>query len=201
MMLEPLDFVERLITDDPCFHANPDGSLTSWAMMPDALRFMARLLHPGMRTLETGAGQSTVVFLSRGCRHTCVTFEIDHIARIREYCRSLELLVGSSDVVLPTWSGRAEQLDFVLIDGAHRFPFACIDWHYTHGHLRVGGILAVDDYRMPSVAPLVEFLKAEEEWRPLSQFGRTAFFEKIAEAREEMDCQGQRINQVPYDYD
>lgn len=195
-----MEHVERVIQDNPSFHSWPDGSPANWSVSPDALRFLAAALEVGMRTLETGAGQTTVVFAMAGTDHVCITPQPEHAERVRQYCAALgvtpriRFLHESSDRALARDGVVPESLDVVFIDGAHRFPFPCIDWHYTERSLRVGGVLGVDDYCMPSVKVLYDFLCGEDEWCLLATIDRTAFFEKLADAPVVMDCHGQRLN-------
>ncbi len=99
--------IERLIADNPDLHAWGDGTPANWSATPDALRFLGRHLSAGMRTLETGAGQTTVAFAAAGCRHTCVTPDAGEAARIRACCAArgiacdrVTFVHGSSDVAL-----------------------------------------------------------------------------------------------------
>ena len=141
-----MDKLEQLIEQRPHFHAWPDGKPANWAVAPDVLRFIHQNLTPGMRTLETGAGQTTVAFAIAGTQHICITPDREQAERIRAYCRLhgidqiLTFIHESSDVALPSGRSIPDALDFVLLDGAHRFPFPILDWHYTEGRLRVGGI-------------------------------------------------------------
>ena len=196
-----MDNVEELIAQRPHFHAWPDGKPANWAVAPDVLRFMRQKVTPGMRTLETGAGQSTVVFAMAEAQHTCITPDRDQAERIRAYCAAHEIrntvtfIHESSDVALTTGCGIPEALDFVLIDGAHRFPFPILDWHYTERRLGVGGIVAVDDYPMPSVKILFDFLAGEDEWELIQRFQRTAFFRRRRETVNVWDWADQKINE------
>jgi hypothetical protein len=75
-----------------------------------------------------------------------------------------------------------EPLDLVLIDGGHGFPTPFIDWFYTAGSIRVGGVVVIDDAHLWTGAVLKEFLLAEPEWRltgPRSP--KTAAFTKTAD--------------------
>jgi hypothetical protein len=135
----------------------PTERPANWAEAPDVLRFIHQNLAPGMQVLEIEAGQTNVAFAIAGTQHTCITLDRDQAERIRGYFAqegidcSVAFIHESSDVALPAGRGIPETLDFILINGAHRFPFPIIDWHYTEQRLRVGGIVAVDDYPMPSV--------------------------------------------------
>ena len=130
--------LERLISDRPQFHYfKRQGIFESWAIHPDALRFLHSLLVPGMRTFETGCGHTTVTFAIAGTTHVCITPKSDETERVTAYCESLGLdanttfIVGSSDEVLPRGEQIPDDLDLVFIDGAHGFPAPIIDWYYT----------------------------------------------------------------------
>jgi hypothetical protein len=192
--------LERLLQENPAFHFD-QGSFTSWAPNPDTLRFLYGLLAPGMATLETGCGQTTVVFAIAGAKHVSITPKPDEVERVQRYCSQLGLggnvtfITESSDVALPRQAGPVpERLDHVFIDGAHRFPWPILDWHYTARRLRIGGTLGVDDFKMPSVHILFQFLRGEEEWELIRIVQNTAFFRKLREPKELVDWSGQKIN-------
>ena len=196
----PSHVLEKFLQDNPQFHYY-QGRCTSWGVHPDALRFLHGLLLPGASTLETGCGHTTVVFAIAGTRHICVTPDPEEAHRVKSYCAGLGLpdnitfLVGSSDQVLSKGEVIPEILDHIVIDGAHRFPFPILDWHYTSGHLKIGGILTLDDYLMPSVRTLYDFLCAENEWKLIKTFENTAFFRKVAAPNTTVDWQHQKINE------
>jgi predicted O-methyltransferase YrrM len=154
--------IEKLIKENPKFHKLPSGSPTSWAVSSDVLKFIHSRLTSDMVTLETGAGQTTVVFAIAGTKHTCITPSKYEADRIKQYCQelgsesNLTFLTESSDMALPRHELIPPKLDFVFIDGAHHFPFPCIDWHYTERKLKVGGILGVDDFIGSSVIRFLE---------------------------------------------
>lgn len=198
--MRQLFLVDALIEDKPAFHLH-DGALTnSWSVHPDTLRFIYSLLSPGAVTLETGCGQTTVIFAIAGARHTCVMPNAGEAERVGNYCAKAGLpgditfVVESSDVALPGDERIPSKLDFVLIDGAHAFPAPIIDWHYTARKLKIGGILGVDDYRMPSVRVLHDFLCNEDEWELLNIVQNTAFFKKLQEPKALVHWNGQKIN-------
>jgi hypothetical protein len=196
--LKPLD---RLIKDNPSFHLNHRGKLINWSVHADTLRFIHSMLIPGMKTLETGCGQTTVVFAISGAEHICVMPDPGEAQRVETYCAKLEVehnitfVLDSSDVALPHDERIPSELDFVFIDGGHAFPGPIIDWHYTARKLKINGILGVDDFAMPSVKILYNFLCAEAEWQFVSIIQNTAFFRKIAEPKLLVDWAGQKINE------
>jgi predicted O-methyltransferase YrrM len=192
--------IEKLIDEKPKFHVLPGGTLTSWAVSSDVLRFIYSKLTPDMTTLETGAGHSTVVFAIAGTNHTCITRSEAEVAGIRQYCSELGLggnvnfLIGSSDVILPCNNQVPLEIDFAFIDGAHKFPLPCIDWYYMERKLKVGGIIGVDDFKMPSVRVLIDFLKIEDEWELIRIVRNAAFFRKVREYDHPYYWRSQRFN-------
>ena len=100
----------------------------------------------------------------------------------------------SSAVALPSGRSIPDRLDFVFIDGAHRFPFPILDWHYTEHRVPVGGIVAVDDYPVPSVRILHNFLVGEDDWELLFSTQNTSFFRRVRETVNVLDFFGQKIN-------
>lgn len=199
-----MQLIERLIAENPALQAWGDGTPANWAATAEVLRFIVEHVRPGMTTLETGAGQTTIAFALAGAQHTAITVDASEAERIRGYLARhgrpcpVTFIRDSSDVALPRGKGIPDQLDFVFIDGAHRFPFPCLDWHYTESRLRVGGIVGVDDYEMPSVRILHDFLMGEAEWELVRLCERTSFFRRMGETVVVNDCQGQQINRRPW---
>ena len=54
-----------------------------WTLDRPALELLFQRVAPGARTLETGAGMSTVLFALKRARHTCVVPSATEVARIR----------------------------------------------------------------------------------------------------------------------
>ncbi len=184
---------ETLIRENPDLQVWGDGTPANWAVAPEVLRFIGAHVRPGMQTLETGAGQPTIAFAIAGARHTAITLDRGEAERVRSWCArngvpldNLAFIHENSDQALSRGDGIPEALDFVFIDGAHRFPFPCL------------GLSGVDDFAMPSVRILFDFLRAEDEWTLVETIARTAFFRRDRETVVVNDCQGQRINQMPY---
>jgi hypothetical protein len=197
-----MDQIETLILEQPHFHAWPDGRPANWSVAPDVLRFLRASLNPSTHTLETGAGQTTVAFAIAGTHHVCITPDRAQADQIRQYCaehdieQTITFIHDSSDIALASGRGIPDVIDFVFIDGAHRFPFPILDWHFTQGRIPVGGIVAVDDYPMPSVRILHDFLAGEDEWELVRSFGVTSFFRRKHETLNERDWAAQKINKA-----
>jgi len=188
------------LTDD--LKATPPGlhgQSEFWGLAWEALDFIERTVQPGMATLETGAGASTIVFAARGAEHEAVTPSQDEADRITAECErrgiatdKLRFRIGSSADVLRTWEPR--RLDFVLVDGAHAFPYPTLDWWYLAPHLKVGGLMLLDDAYMPPVASVVDHLRDSKAWHleaPVSF--RTAVARKLADEVPDGEWKGERV--------
>jgi predicted O-methyltransferase YrrM len=170
-----------------------------WGLAWPALEWLEREVRPGMATLETGSGSSTIVFAAGGADHEAVTPDATEEERIRGECERREIssdrvrfLIGPSHEVLPSWQPR--ELDLVLVDGAHGFPYPILDWWFLAPHVRVGGRMLLDDAYMPPVAALVDGLRAHRAWAIEGNAGyRTVVVRKLADELPSFDWTGERI--------
>lgn len=187
------------LTDD-LKHAPPGlhGASEFWGLAWEALDFLERTAKPGMATLETGAGASTIVFAASGADHEAVTPSAEEADRIRAECdrrgistERLTFRIGSSADVLRDWEPRP--LDLALVDGAHAFPYPALDWWYLAPHVKIGGLVLMDDAYMPPVASVVDYMRTSSAWRlePAVSF-RTAAARKLADEVPPSEWKGER---------
>lgn len=187
---------DRLRTLPPGLHG--EGS-EFWGLAWPALRWLEREVKPGMRTLETGAGSSTLAFAAGGAEHVAVTPDAGEETRIRAQAdrfgidhSHVRFEVGPSHEVLPRLE--PAPLDLVLVDGAHGFPYPVLDWWFAAPYLRVGGRMLLDDAYMPPVAMLVDALRGQDGWAVEGNAGyRTVVVRKTAEAIPHWDWEGERL--------
>lgn len=169
--------------DNAHLHAN--GS-ADWDISPEVLSFLRANVKPGMQTLETGAGRSTLVFLEQGATHTAVTPAEDEIINIKRAAEAeglavenLKFAVGLSQDRLPEMDG---ELDLVLIDGGHGFPIPAIDWLYSARRLKVGGFMLIDDVDLWTGSMITNFMDQENCWEKVALLrGRTAVYKLRSE--------------------
>lgn len=158
---------ELLRSHRPLIH---EGGRTCAGLSWTALEWLEANVEPEMHTLETGAGLSTIVFAASRAKHVAVTPEADEESAVRAACRDLgvgqgrvEFVLGSSVDVLPELPETA--LDLVLIDGAHGFPYAILDWWQAGRRLRLGGLMLLDDAYLPPVLAVLDGLRGVGSWR------------------------------------
>jgi hypothetical protein len=179
----------ELLQAAPQFHERA-GRPFSWQASKHVLGFIDTHVGPGDSTLEVGAGVSTVLFALKGARHRCIVPFRGEVERIIAFCRAqkistegLQFDVGPSDYCLPRLVDI--DLDLVLIDGAHGFPVPFLDWHYTAGRLKVGGLCIIDDTQIWTGHTLKQFLLHEPEWQLETDFApRSVVFRKVRECQE-----------------
>ena len=187
---------DRLREAPPGIHGAGDEY---WGLAWPALEWLEAELRPGMTTLETGSGASTIVFAAAGTDHTAVTPDAAEEERVRDACRQLgitsegvEFEVGFSHEVLPRLSG--SELDLVLLDGAHGFPYPILDWWHVAPRLAVGGRILMDDAYMPPVTGVVDHARHARAWEVERSVGyRTVVLRKVADELPPFDWEGERV--------
>jgi predicted O-methyltransferase YrrM len=195
--LVPVPDIERrrlfdaLCESQEAFFGWNDEIAVNHQLSHEALTTIFERVMPGNRTLETGAGYSTIVFALAGANHTVVAPFATEQERIRAWCTdhgvdgsTVRYIVGRSQDVLPTLESTA--LDFVLVDGDHAFPTPLVDWYYSAERLRRGGLMMIDDVPLSTGALLDDFLRAEaratpSRWREVERTPRTVLYQKLTD--------------------
>src|SRR3989442_1050578 len=77
------------------------------------------------------------------------------------------LIEQLSYLALPQLLAVGEQYDFILIDGWHSYDYTFIDYFYSDLLLRDGGILVIDDWRMPQVYQVTRFIETHKPYEKL----------------------------------
>lgn len=188
--------VGDLIASPPKLHIQQGELIGDWRLADEELLFIDRRLAPGMRTIETGAGVSTVLFAVRGTRHTCIVPDSGLVGRIKAWCdengvshEGVSFVVDRSESALPQLKG--SQYDLALIDGRHSFPTPFIDWFFLSQMLSPGGIVIVDDLHIWTCDLLRRFLLSASGWHVAEETLRAAAFVKDGECAHEEQWQHQ----------
>lgn len=203
-----MELLDRVISTKPRFHASEtevqrafepgesllpedlarqlaSAQLTCYGIEEGVLRFIAENVGEESRTLETGAGCSTLVFALRGARHTAITPSETEIHLIQEYAgnndiplTTVRFVAQTSEQYLPRC--QETDLDLILLDGKHAFPWPMVDWFFTADRLKCGGLLLLDDANVRSVAVVADFMRADPGWQLVQDFGgKTLVFRKV----------------------
>lgn len=188
--------IDKLEIDRPSFHDDGKGGITSWYSNTNLLRAVERHLRAGMRTMEIGAGYSTVMFLHAGCNHTFIAPVQAEANRIFEYCRgagvsvaSAEFLVGQSYTFLPAMPH--DSCELIFIDGAHRFPFPIVDWFFCAMLLIKDGLIVIDDTDIISCHIPLRFMLNDTHWETVDVRENFGIFRKKGDHNYPSDWQGQ----------
>ena len=187
----------RLRYDPPAIHGGAGDEY--WGLAWPALEWLERTVTPGMATIETGAGSSTIIFAAAGAVHEAVTPDAAEEHRIRSACEALGIShdtvtfhIGPSHEVLPSLPPRP--LDLALIDGAHGFPYPILDWGYLAPRLKTGATVLLDDAYMPPVLTLVDALRGSADWELSGSVGyRTAIAHKRGDGQLPFDWDGSPV--------
>jgi predicted O-methyltransferase YrrM len=166
-----LALIPRILESPPVIHVNGTENFRTHL---SCYEFLARHVRAGSRTLETGAGVSTVLFAAWGCEHLSVVPDASQRERLLKYCAEmgvdtslLSFDIRRSEVALPEFKPKSD-LDLFFIDGNHGFPIPIIDWFYGARYLRSGGIVVLDDMQLPQVSLLPQwYLDRDPRWQHL----------------------------------
>jgi len=221
--MTPTQAIDCLRRDKPKFHfADEDvirraakggyyfepGDL-SLAVSPGVLKWISDHVTDSMTTIETGAGHTTVLLAAVSKHHYCCTNQAREIERISQYVSELGIprdkvtfLHGSTDQTLPKLES-TQQFDFAYIDGCHGYPFPALDWHYIDKHLKVGGLLGMDNVELRPVREHCDFLEENGTYELIGKVSEgyfVRFYRKLAEdQREWVDQDYSRAKKEPCD--
>ena len=189
--------IELFLKEIPNLHTWDNGATWNTGGFQEShlrllLDFLSEALSGGgSTTLETGAGNTTILFLLlEPKKHIAIAPDNDLFLRIKEYCQTstistdaLECIVEGSESTLPRLVSEQNEnldlLDFALIDGCHNFPMVFIDFFYINKLLKIGGYLMVDDLQLHSVKELYRMLSMQPGWEKVLDLGKAAVFRKV----------------------
>ena len=190
--------IAMMSADPPSVHDNaPQGV---WAAANDCLEFLAATLTPGQRTLETGCGATTIVFAATGAQHAAVFLDESEGLAVQEWCEARNISTaniafhpGSSSETLP----RLElgDLDLVMVDGCHGFPFPQLDWYYAASHLVKGGTLIVDDTHLAAPYELRRYLEHDPRWERIHVGTQWVAFRRLGSGSLDEEWMSQQFHQ------
>ena len=183
------ELVDRLLEERPSLHGHATVEPVNWQLGDGLLRWLAHELPDGPVTLETGCGYSTITFAALSRSHTVISPIAAEHERVQAWCAAngievdgVRFVAERSEQWLPpaALSGQLEPLDAVLVDGDHAYPVPGIDWYYSAGALKVGGLMIVDDVSIRACGDLRRFLEAEVgRWERIATVDDATIFRKL----------------------
>lgn len=143
-----------------------------------------RTLH---KSAETGCGKTAMLLSWLSRDHTIFTLERYGTNPCQSFTAvfqspllnhdNVRFVLGPTQQTLPQHSFETD-LDLVLLDGPHGFPFPCLEYYYFYPKLKVGASLIVDDIHIPSVRMLHDFLLDDDMFELEHTVENTAFFKR-----------------------
>jgi hypothetical protein len=181
--------LEAILRNPPKLHKHNGELISTWLLHQDAVRAINSFVLPGMPTVETGAGLSTIVFAANGCDHTCIVPDAGLADRIKTFCStnsidtdSVEFVIAKSCDVAFRLEPQSRQL--ALVDGNHGFPSALLDFFYLGKALKIGGILVQDDMHIYTCQLLASFMQSDDGWSIEQKNSRIVIAKKLADTIE-----------------
>ena len=181
--------IDELLEERPALHGHATTEPVNWQAGDALLRWLLRELPEGATTLETGCGYSTIAFAATSSSHTVISPIAAEHERVRAWCGArgittdhVRFVAEPSQRYLPRAdaAGELEPLDAALIDGDHAYPIPGIDWYYSAGALRVGGLMIVDDVSIRACNDLRRFLEGEAgRWAAITTIDDATVFRKL----------------------
>lgn len=181
--------VDALLEERPALHGAATVDPVNWQLGDSLLRWLVRELPDAPATLETGCGYSSITFAALSRSHTVVSPLASEHERVQAWCAAHDIATDNVRFVaegsqrwLPSAAlrGELEPLDVVLVDGDHAYPIPGIDWFYSAGALRVGGLMIVDDVSVRACGDLRRFLEGEAgRWDPVATIDDATVFRKL----------------------
>jgi hypothetical protein len=141
------------------------------------------------RIIETGAGNSTLVFLfcePENVVSICPDQPLFHriSAKVEAFGLDLtrsEQFCDFSQSVLPDLLKTDRKFDFALIDGAHGWPLVMVDFCYLNAMLPRGALLMLDDIQLHSVRELANLLFEQPGFELVADISKALIFEKLTD--------------------
>jgi FkbM family methyltransferase len=156
--------------------------------------FVSREIGSGAAILETGSGNSTILFLHLDPEKVVsICPDPKLFDRIENYCRMHRISLGPAEFIdgfseweLPRLAelGRSEPLfDFALIDGHHGWPNVFVDFFFTNYLVKPDGFIMIDDIQLHSVAELMHLLDRQPGFVRVLDLGKAIVYRRTASER------------------
>jgi hypothetical protein len=175
--------VADLINQIEALPANWHGVGSVGGNVLQAIARHAERLGAVKNSAETGSGKTTLLFSHLSANH--LVFAIDEgksISQVRSSplfkAQNVTFIEGLTQETLPAYHFQ-HKLQLALIDGPHGYPFPDLEYFYFYPQIEPGGMLLVDDIKIPTIRRMFEIIQADDMFRLLEVVGDDmAFFQR-----------------------
>lgn len=117
-------------------------------------------------SVESGCGKTTLLFSHLSASH--LVFSVEGGGSISQTKQSplfnantVTVIEGPSQETLPRYTFTSK-VAIALIDGPHGYPSPDLEYYYFHQLIETGGLLIVDDIRIPSIRRMFDIINADD---------------------------------------
>jgi hypothetical protein len=132
------------------------------------------------QSVETGSGKTTLLLSHLSQCHT--VFAVDAGKSISQVKgsplfnpKNTAFVEGPTQRTLPKHDF-AHKHELVLLDGPHGYPFPDLEYYYLYPTIETGGLLIIDDLRIPSIGRMCDIIKEDEMFELLEVVDRNTAF-------------------------
>ncbi|MBF0386741.1 MAG: class I SAM-dependent methyltransferase [Candidatus Omnitrophica bacterium] len=136
-------------------------------------------------SLETGSGRSTLLFSHLSEDHLVFALDVgESVCKVRSSAllssKRVRYVEGPTQKTLPQFQF-SHKFQVALIDGPHGYPFPDLEYFYIYPLIEEGGLLIIDDIRIPSIKRMFDIINAEHMFELVEIVDRnTAFFRRTS---------------------
>lgn len=164
----------------------PAGWHGAGSVSPHVLHRIAEFadqLGPLHHTLESGSGRTTLLFSHLSSNHLVFALEGGgSISQVKAsplfHASHVTFVEGPTQLTLPNFRF-TNKVQLALIDGPHGYPFPDLEYYYFYPLIVAGGLLLLDDIKIPSVRRMFDIIRADDMFDLLEIIDRnTAVFRR-----------------------
>jgi predicted O-methyltransferase YrrM len=154
-----------------------------------------------IQSVETGCGASTILFSKYSEHHTVYTYDdkaeenssVNFVLEHPEFrADKVKWIFGPTQRTIFS-DPLDHDVDMILIDGPHGYPFPELEYFAFYKRLRPGGILIVDDIHIPTIYNLYKFLLQDDSFYSHGVAATTAFFQRSNSPAFDMESDGWKL--------
>ena len=190
-----METMERLVDAIATLPDDWHGAGTVGRNVLSAIVRHTRALGTVHNSVETGSGKTTLLFshLSK-CHRVFAVDAGQSISRVKTSplfaANAVTFVEGPTQRTLPKFEF-VDRHQVILLDGPHGYPFPDLEYFYLYPTLDTGGLLIIDDLRIPSIGRMFDIIGADEMYQTLEVVdGNTAFLRRTTAAMVHPECDG-----------